>query len=93
MDYRDTLTYLDVLAGSGIKLELDSMRKFLITLGSPQNGVPAIHVAGSNGKGPGDKHHSRIVRYTMAREAPWRIVEGSRMTVIEPWALSNIGIL
>ncbi len=39
--------------------------------------------AGSNGKGPGDKHHSRIVRYTMAREDPWRIVEGSRMTVIE----------
>jgi len=51
MDYRETLTYLDVLAESGIKLGLDSMRKFLITLGSPQNSVPAIHVAGSNGKG------------------------------------------
>jgi len=51
MDYRETLTYLDVLAESGIKLGLDSMRRFLLTLGSPQNSVPAIHVAGSNGKG------------------------------------------
>ena len=38
---------------------------------------------GSNGKGPGDKHHSRIVRYTLAREAPWRIVEGSRLVIME----------
>ncbi len=38
---------------------------------------------GCNGKGPGDQHHSRIVRYTMAREAPWRIVEGSAKTIIE----------
>jgi dihydrofolate synthase / folylpolyglutamate synthase len=51
MDYRETLTYLDELAASGIKLGLDSMRSFLLTLGSPQNSVPAIHVAGSNGKG------------------------------------------
>ncbi len=38
---------------------------------------------GCNGKGPGGKNHSRIVRYTLAREAPWRIVEGSRSTIIE----------
>lgn len=38
---------------------------------------------GTNGKGPGDKHHSRIVRYTMAREAPWQLIEGSRQVVIE----------
>jgi glucose/arabinose dehydrogenase len=38
---------------------------------------------GTNGKGPGEKHHSRIVRYTVGREAPWRIDEASRFVVIE----------
>lgn len=38
---------------------------------------------GRNGKGPGGKIHSRLVRYTLAREAPWRIVEGSEKTIIE----------
>lgn len=42
---------------------------------------------GRNGTGPGDKHHSRIVRYTMARQKPFNIVEGSEFTIIE-W-LSN----
>lgn len=51
MDYRETLTYLEAIAGSGIKLGLEPMRRLLEDLGSPQNAVPAIHIAGSNGKG------------------------------------------
>lgn len=38
---------------------------------------------GRNGKGPGERIHSRIVRYTLSRQAPWRIVEGSEKTIIE----------
>ena len=38
---------------------------------------------GSNGKEPGDKHFSRIVRYSMSREARGHIVEGSRVVIIE----------
>jgi dihydrofolate synthase / folylpolyglutamate synthase len=51
MDYAETVSYLDELAGSGIKLGLDPMRRLLDALGSPQDAVPAIHIAGSNGKG------------------------------------------
>ncbi|MES2709529.1 MAG: PQQ-dependent sugar dehydrogenase [Verrucomicrobiota bacterium] len=38
---------------------------------------------GRNGPGPGKRIHSRIVRYQLSREAPWRIVEGSEKTIIE----------
>ncbi|RYD32845.1 MAG: hypothetical protein EOP86_14740, partial [Verrucomicrobiaceae bacterium] len=38
---------------------------------------------GRNGKGPGEKIHSRIVRYTLSRQAPWRVVEGSERTIIQ----------
>lgn len=38
---------------------------------------------GSNGMGPGDKHHSRIVRYTVARQAPHGIDPASALTIIE----------
>lgn len=51
MNHEETLAYLDHLAASGMKLELDSVRRFLAGLGSPQDRVSVIHVAGSNGKG------------------------------------------
>ena len=38
---------------------------------------------GRNGPGPDGKHHSRVVRYTISREAPHRIVDGSEYTIIE----------
>lgn len=38
---------------------------------------------GSNGMGPGDQHHSRIVRYTVSREAPHGIDPATAMTIIE----------
>ena len=37
---------------------------------------------GSNGVGPGEQHHSRIVRYTLSRQAPWRVVEGSALSIL-----------
>ncbi len=49
----------------------------------PQFQTNGYFYLGCNGKGPGAEHHSRIVRYTLAREAPWRIVEGSRFVIIE----------
>ncbi len=38
---------------------------------------------GSNGPGPGGKLHSRVERFTVNREPPQGLVEGSAMTVIE----------
>jgi len=37
---------------------------------------------GSNGPGPGGKLHSRVERFTVDRQPPHRIVEGSALTVI-----------
>jgi dihydrofolate synthase/folylpolyglutamate synthase len=45
---------LDWLFGTqqrGIKLGLDNVRRLLSSLGEPQNALPFIHVAGTNGKG------------------------------------------
>ncbi len=42
---------LDAVAAAGIRLGLDRVRAFLDVLGEPQLCAPAIHVAGTNGKG------------------------------------------
>lgn len=42
---------LNQLSQHGIKLGLERMRDFMQTLGEPQNAFPAVHVAGTNGKG------------------------------------------
>jgi dihydrofolate synthase / folylpolyglutamate synthase len=47
----DPLDWLDSLQGSGIRPGLGRMRALLRTLGQPQRAVPAIIVAGTNGKG------------------------------------------
>ncbi len=45
------LDWLDSLQGSGIRPGLGRMRALLRALGNPQRAVPAILVAGTNGKG------------------------------------------
>ncbi len=45
------LRYLDALQGSGIRPGLDRMRALLRAAGRPERRVPAILVAGTNGKG------------------------------------------
>lgn len=49
--YRDACRYLDELQMHKIKLGLDAMQATLADLGSPELRCPAIHVAGTNGKG------------------------------------------
>lgn len=43
--------YLDRLAMHGIKLGLDNIRTLLAAAENPQDTYPAVHVAGTNGKG------------------------------------------
>jgi dihydrofolate synthase/folylpolyglutamate synthase len=47
----NTLSWLDSLQGSGIRPGLARMRALLRALGNPHRAVPAIIVAGTNGKG------------------------------------------
>lgn len=50
-DLAKALGYLDSLQGRGIRPGLARVRKLLAHLGRPQNRVPAVIVAGTNGKG------------------------------------------
>ena len=50
-DYRQTIKYLFDLQYSGIKLGLDNAARLLAFLGNPQKKWPAVHIAGTNGKG------------------------------------------
>ncbi|MGB0678607.1 MAG: bifunctional folylpolyglutamate synthase/dihydrofolate synthase [Polyangiales bacterium] len=49
--YRDALAYLYRLAPRGTRLGLDAMRQALAKWGRPERGLPAVHIAGTNGKG------------------------------------------
>jgi dihydrofolate synthase/folylpolyglutamate synthase len=51
MNYEETLSYLYNLERFGIKLDLSNITAVLSRLGNPQERFPAIHIAGTNGKG------------------------------------------
>ncbi len=51
MNYQQTWTFLDNLQFFKIKLGLESMTMFLEELGSPENELKFVHIAGTNGKG------------------------------------------
>jgi dihydrofolate synthase/folylpolyglutamate synthase len=50
-DYQQTIQYLYNLQYSGIKLGLKNVTQLLDYWNNPQNNFPAIHIAGTNGKG------------------------------------------
>lgn len=49
--YQDAWSFLDRLQFFKIKLGLESMNHFLDSLGNPQQGIPCLHIGGTNGKG------------------------------------------
>ena len=51
MNYQECRAYIDDSAKYGSVLGLDNMREMLDRLGNPQDAVPYVHVAGTNGKG------------------------------------------
>ncbi len=51
MDYRDARSYIDSKNSLGIVPGLDVVLELLAGLGHPERAVPAIHIAGTNGKG------------------------------------------
>ncbi len=51
LSYDDAVRFLYDLQGFGVKLGLDNISNFLNDLGNPQHGLPAVHIAGTNGKG------------------------------------------
>ena len=51
MNYDQTIDYLFSLQKFGIKFGLSSTENLLARLGNPHRAVPAVHLAGTNGKG------------------------------------------
>jgi dihydrofolate synthase/folylpolyglutamate synthase len=49
--YDDAIRFLDGLDVSAMKLGLARVRRLLETLGNPQDALPMVHIAGTNGKG------------------------------------------
>lgn len=63
----ETLTFLAGLKQRGVQLGLERMRRLVEQLGDPHLRVPAIHVAGTNGKGS-----VAAMIEGMLRDAGWR---------------------
>lgn len=51
MDYKESLDYINNSSWFGAKPGLERISELLEKLGSPQNGLKFIHIAGTNGKG------------------------------------------
>lgn len=51
MNYDEAVAYLLNIPKFAGKTTHDNLREFLLRLGNPQNDIPAIHIAGTNGKG------------------------------------------
>ena len=51
MTYSEALDWLEQVGRGGSRLGLDRVRDYLTRLGAPQDQIPMIHVAGTNGKG------------------------------------------
>ncbi len=47
----EAIAFLDEQIRSGVKLGLESTQRLLAAVGNPQDGIPFVHVAGTNGKG------------------------------------------
>lgn len=50
-NYQEAMQYIEQLNTRGISLGLDRISVLLELLGNPQDAVPCVHVAGTNGKG------------------------------------------
>ncbi len=61
-NYAETLSYLFGLQRFGIKLGLVNITAVLRHLGDPHEGLPSVHIAGSNGKGSTAAFLSSVLR-------------------------------
>lgn len=50
-DYSEAVSYLFHLGNAGVKLNLKTMQELLAAFDHPEKNLPAIHIAGTNGKG------------------------------------------
>ena len=51
MNYQESRAYIEDASKYGSVLGLENMREVMTRLGNPQDALPYVHVAGTNGKG------------------------------------------
>ena len=68
MDFADVIGLINTNRGNGKKKNLDRMKQLLIELDHPEQNLPCIHVAGTNGKGSICAYISQILQ-----EAGYRV--------------------
>ena len=64
MEYCQALDYLNNRKKLGMKPGLDRIKKLLKYFGDPQENLPAVHVAGTNGKGSTCAYIESILRHS-----------------------------
>lgn len=67
MDYNQAVAYVHSLLRFGMRPGLERMRELMHALGDPQDRVPVIHIAGTNGKGSTSTMISNILTQAGAR--------------------------
>ncbi|WP_017323861.1 folylpolyglutamate synthase/dihydrofolate synthase family protein [Synechococcus sp. PCC 7336] len=80
LEHFSPAAYLNSLGRFGVQLGLERMRALLKVSGQPQRGIPAIHVAGTNGKGSAcamldailSRSHYKTGRYTSPHLVTWQ---------------------
>jgi dihydrofolate synthase/folylpolyglutamate synthase len=86
----EALTFLDSLDISAMKLGLERIKAVLETLGNPQDAVPIVHIAGTNGKGSVTAMLSNVL--TMAGHKTGRFISPHLISVRERIAIDNESI-
>jgi len=87
---KQALAFLDSLDISAMKLGLARMRAVLDTLGNPQDAVPIVHIAGTNGKGSVTAMLSNVLKVAGYRTG--RFISPHLITVRERIAIDNMSI-
>lgn len=64
LTYDEALAFLDSLDVSAMKLGLARVERLLETLGKPQDSLPMVHIAGTNGKGSVTAMLSSILKFS-----------------------------
>lgn len=62
MTYSEAISYLNSRSAAGIRFGLERVKNLLTLFGNPEARLPAIHVAGTNGKGSTANYLENILR-------------------------------
>lgn len=79
LTYNEALAFVEEAKKRGSVLGLTSMRALMEELGNPQNKIPTIHIAGTNGKGSFGAYLSSI-----CKEAGFKVARYCSPAVFDP---------